>query len=124
MAVNNVVGVRSDISEMLSKLREMSNKPNALNALDKISPPDLTSSVSSAKPFDETLSSVKDVFSKINDIQNHTDQVKNAYISGDKHVSMAQVLLVSEKSKLAFEGLITVRNKILEAYKEIMNMPI
>ena len=53
-----------------------------------------------------------------------TEKLKNAYVAGDSSVSMAQVILSSQKSKLAFEGLVTVRNKILEAYKDIMNMPV
>ena len=50
--------------------------------------------------------------------------LKNKYISGDANVSLSQVVVASEKSKLAFEGLIVVRNKCLESYKEIMNMPV
>jgi len=62
--------------------------------------------------------------SSVNQVQVQSESLKNAYISGDTTVSMSQVIVASQKSKLAFEGLMAVRNKILDAYKEIMNMPV
>ena len=124
MEINNVTAVRSDINEMLSKIREMSAKTSVFGGIGGISHPVSPTGMSPTKSFDETFSGIKEVFNKVNEIQTNTDKVKDAYVSGDKHVSMAQVLLTSEKSRLAFEGLISVRNKILEAYKEIMNMPV
>lgn len=121
MSINNVTGVRTDINDMLSKIREISNKSKVFSEGNKIS---ANPGVAAPKSFQDTLSAVKDVFSNVNNIQAESEQVKNAYISGDKNVSMSQVLIASQKSKLAFEGLVTVRNKILEAYKEIMNMPV
>lgn len=121
MSINNVSPVRTDINEMLSKIREISNKSKAFAEVSKIEKPNHEVSATS---FQDTLSSVKNVFSQVNEIQSTSEQLKNAYVSGDKSVSMSQVLVASQKSKLAFEGLVTVRNKILDAYKEIMNMPV
>jgi flagellar hook-basal body complex protein FliE len=33
-------------------------------------------------------------------------------------------MVTKEKSGIAFEATIQVRNKVLEAYKQIMNMPV
>jgi flagellar hook-basal body complex protein FliE len=33
-------------------------------------------------------------------------------------------MITSQKSKLAFSAMAEVRNKFLEAYKEVMNMPV
>ena len=76
------------------------------------------------KSFDDVMSVAKSAFTEVNHLQAQSEKVRDAYISGDSSVSMSQVVMASEKSKLAFEGLVTVRNKILEAYKEIMNMPV
>ena len=115
MSINNVSGVRSDITEMLSKIREVSNKSSIFTDSTKIGAP---------KSFDDVMSVAKGALSQVSQLQTHSEVVKNAYISGDSSVSMSQVVVASQKSKLAFEGLVTVRNKILEAYKEIMNMPV
>jgi flagellar hook-basal body complex protein FliE len=115
MSINNVSGVRSDITEMLSKIREVSNKSSIFTDGNKINAP---------QKFDDVMTVAKSAFSQVSQLQTQTEAVKNAYISGDSAVSMSQVVVASQKSKLAFEGLVTVRNKILEAYKEIMNMPV
>jgi len=121
MSINNVTGVRSDITEILSKMREISTKTKAFST-NNISVTQNTAAP--AKSFEDALSAVKDVFSHVSTLQSQTEEIKNSYIAGDKNVSMSQVLVAAQKSKLAFEGLVTVRNKILEAYKEIMNMPV
>ncbi len=66
----------------------------------------------------------KNALSSVNQAQIDSEKLKNSYVLGDSNVSMSQVIVASQKSKLAFEGLVSVRNKILEAYKEIMNMPV
>jgi len=115
MAIENVQGVRADITEMLSKIREVSTKSKIFSPDNTIAPP---------KNFNDVMSIAKNTISNVSDLQTASDHLKTAYISGDSNVSMSQVIVASQKSKLAFEGLIAVRNKILEAYKEIMNMPI
>ena len=115
MNINSVSGVRTDISEMLSKIRELSDKSKVFSGQNPVQP---------TTQFNDVLSVAKDAFAHVNHVQVDSEHIKNAYIAGDSNVSMAQVVLASQKSKLAFEGLVTVRNKILEAYKEIMNMPV
>ncbi|MHB1948809.1 MAG: flagellar hook-basal body complex protein FliE [Gammaproteobacteria bacterium] len=115
MGIDQVGGVRSDISEMLSKIREVSNKSTVFSGASQVKGP---------SGFTEVMSIAKNAVNQVNNIQAQTEQIRNAYIAGDNNVSLSQVVIASQKSKLAFEGLMTVRNKILEAYKEIMNMPI
>lgn len=116
MSISNVTGVKTDISQMLQKIREASGKQPAI----------ATGSVQakSESNFSQVVSDVKKTFNSVNELQANTESLKNAYISGDPNVSISQVVVASEKSKLAFEGLVVVRNKLLDAYKEIMNMPV
>ena len=43
---------------------------------------------------------------------------------GAPNLSLADVMVMKEKSGIAFEATLQVRNKVLEAYKQIMNMPV
>jgi flagellar hook-basal body complex protein FliE len=43
---------------------------------------------------------------------------------GDPNVSLSEVMIASQKSSLAFSAMVEVRNKFLEAYKEVMSMPV
>jgi flagellar hook-basal body complex protein FliE len=119
MAIDNVSGVRADISEMLSKIREMSNKTNVFSNQPVINP-----GQNAQSSFTDMMSAAKNAFGTVSDLQNENDRVRSAYIAGDSHVSMSQVIVAAQKSKMAFEGLVTVRNKILDAYKEIMSMSV
>jgi flagellar hook-basal body complex protein FliE len=47
-----------------------------------------------------------------------------AFEMGDKSLSLADVMVAKEKAGIAFEATIQVRNKVLEAYKQIMSMPV
>jgi flagellar hook-basal body complex protein FliE len=118
MDISNIQGPRADIAEMLSKIREVSNKSNLFD----IKP--VSTAPTTGNNFESVMSVAKNALTSVNQSQVDSEKVKNAYIAGDSNVSMSQVIVASQKSKLAFEGLVTVRNKILEAYKEIMNMPV
>lgn len=115
MDISNIQGARADISEMISKIREVSNKSKIFT--DQIS-------VEPSQNFENVLSIAKDSLGKVSDLDMQAEKLKNSYVSGDGSVSMSQVIVASQQSKLAFEGLIAVRNKILDAYKEVMDMAV
>ena len=43
---------------------------------------------------------------------------------GDPKVSLAQAMLAGQKASIAFEATVQVRTKLVEAYKEVMAMPV
>lgn len=69
-------------------------------------------------------SMLKDAVGKVNEIQQETGAKRKAFEMGDDSVSLAEVMISSQKSSIAFEATVQVRNKFVEAYKEIMSMPV
>ena len=61
---------------------------------------------------------------KVNSMQLESKEMTQRFEMGDKALSLAEVMLAKEKSGIAFEATVQVRNKVLEAYKQIMNMPV
>ena len=61
---------------------------------------------------------------KVNSMQLESKEITQRFEMGDKSLSLAEVMLAKEKSGIAFEATVQVRNKVLEAYKQIMNMPV
>ena len=47
-----------------------------------------------------------------------------AFENGDPSVSLAEVMITAQKASLQFTGMTEVRNKLLNAYQEVMNMPV
>lgn len=115
MDVNLVSSARSDINELMSKIRQLSDNSKIIPDKNAENQP---------SGFENILSMAKNAVSQVNQLQIDSDSIRNAYVAGDSNVSMSQVIIASEKSKMAFEGLLAVRNKVLEAYKEIMNMQV
>jgi flagellar hook-basal body complex protein FliE len=48
---------------------------------------------------------------------------RDAFESGDANVSLAEVMVASQKASVSFQAMLQVRNKLVEAYKDVMNMP-
>lgn len=60
----------------------------------------------------------------VNEMQLDSKDRAMAFEMGDKSLSLADVMVAKEKAGIAFEATIQVRNKVLEAYKQIMSMPV
>jgi flagellar hook-basal body complex protein FliE len=60
----------------------------------------------------------------VNGMQLESKKQSMAFEMGDKSLSLADVMVTKEKSGIAFEATLQVRNKVLEAYKQIMSMPV
>ena len=51
-------------------------------------------------------------------------ELKKRFELGDPEVSLAEAMVAGQKSSIAFEATLRVRNKLVQAYQDIMNMPI
>jgi len=67
--------------------------------------------------------SVKNAVDKVNDTHNKSSALSEAYDRGEE-VPLTEVVLNMQKASLAFEATLQVRNKVMKAYEEIMNMPV
>lgn len=73
-----------------------------------------------APTFTQTLSSV---VAKVNETQRQEDAATESYERGETN-DIATVALIQNRASVAFEATLQVRNKLLSAYRDIMNMPI
>lgn len=66
---------------------------------------------------------VGDSLSKVNELQKESARMREAYEKGES-VPLTDVVLGMQKSSLAFEATLQVRNKVMKAYEDILNMPV
>ena len=59
----------------------------------------------------------------VNETQMNASEMRDAYERGE-HVPLTDVVLSMQKSSLAFEATLQVRNKLLKAYDDVKNMPV
>ncbi|MBW0146766.1 flagellar hook-basal body complex protein FliE [Marinobacter arenosus] len=60
----------------------------------------------------------------VNELQQNTSELRTAYEMGDPNVDITRVMIAAQKSSVSFEALTQVRNRVVRAYEDIMNMPI
>jgi flagellar hook-basal body complex protein FliE len=61
---------------------------------------------------------------QVNDTQMHSGSLRTRYTQGDPNIDLPEVMVAMQKSSISFQAMSQVRNKLLEAYKDIMNMPV
>ena len=64
-----------------------------------------------------------DAINDVNDTQQASAALKNAYERGED-VPLTDVVLSMQKASIGFEATLQVRNKLIRAYEDIMNMPV
>lgn len=60
----------------------------------------------------------------VNELQGAANDLRTRFDMGDNSVDLSQVMIAGQKSSIAFEATVQVRNKMVDAYKTIMNMPV
>ena len=61
---------------------------------------------------------------QVNDTQLKADALAGAFQKGAPGVELPQVMLEMQKASVSFRAVTEVRNRLVNAYQEIMNMPI
>lgn len=71
--------------------------------------------------FQQTLNNAIDGVSKA---QNDAGTLQQAFELGDPRADLARVMVAMQQSQVAFKAAVEVRNRLVQAYQEVMNMPI
>jgi flagellar hook-basal body complex protein FliE len=67
---------------------------------------------------------VRNALNSVNETQQHAEKLATAFDLGDPKVGLADVMIATQKANLSFQAVTQVRNKLVQAYQEIMNMPV
>ncbi|MBV1959284.1 MAG: flagellar hook-basal body complex protein FliE [Pseudomonadales bacterium] len=118
---------RVDVNQVLSQMRNMrAEMPNALQGIDQVSGDSGISKLKGIQGTQETGfgEMLSNSINAVNDLSSQSTQLTSAYSQGDPNVDITQVMVAMQKSKISFEAMSQVRNKLVTAYKDIMNMPV
>ncbi len=56
--------------------------------------------------------------------ETNANDMSSRFAAGDPSVGLHEVMIASEKSSIAVRYAVTVKNKAIEAYRELMNTPV
>ncbi|NOZ38109.1 MAG: flagellar hook-basal body complex protein FliE [Gammaproteobacteria bacterium] len=99
---------------LLLQMRAMASAAQAKNA-------EPVAGAGAASDFSELL---KQSIDKVNETQMGAKKITDAFQQGDPNVQMSEVMVALQKSNVSFQAMLQVRNKLVNAYQEIMNMPV
>jgi flagellar hook-basal body complex protein FliE len=93
----------------------------ALESLASGQPIRLESKVDESKSFGNLM---QQAVNQVNQTQMQATNLSKAFEMGDSQVDLSEVMIAIQKSRVSFQALTEVRNKLLTAYQDVMNMPV
>ena len=67
---------------------------------------------------------LKNAVDSVNSASKTSGGLQDRFMAGDDTVQLSDVMIAGQKSRVTFETLLQTRNKMLDAYHEVMRMPI
>ncbi len=89
----------------------------------------LASGTKKEAKFDEIASvdfgdKLKAAIDQVNKAQRSADTLSEQFVSDQSNVDLHEVMISLQKANVSFQSMIQVRNKLVTAYQEIMNMQV
>ena len=106
----------TNVNQLLAQMRSMASAAQGgqLNATAAAADP-------ATPDFSDMLKSSID---KVNETQKMAGELQTAFQRGDKGTDVADVMVAMQKASISFQAMVQVRNKLVSAYQDIMNMPV
>jgi flagellar hook-basal body complex protein FliE len=124
--INSVSG-RADINQVLAEMRNLrAQVQRPQEVTPEISPTKIqgTQGVQSTQELPKFSDLLSKAVNTVNETQQKSSALTTAYVQGDPSVSLSQVMIQSQKSSVSFQALTQVRNRVVQAYEDIMKMPV
>ncbi len=112
----------SRIESMLAQLKASAQRPqtDAIGGLAAAAGVQKTQSTGKVD-FSEAL---KASLNSVNQSQVDAEKLGKSFAMGDDSVSLSDVMIAGQKANISFQATVQVRNKLVSAYHDIMNMQV
>ncbi len=106
------------VDQILSQIRSIRNEAGGQlsGVAEKVD-----NTETSPASFGEMLS---DSVKAVSETQKSAASLAQSFERGDKNVSLAEVMVASQKADVSFTAMVEVRNKMIDAYQEVMRMSV
>lgn len=116
------------IQAMLAQMRKAAQGPNADQAFEvaqslqsPAAPSKDSANPSQKVDFGDVL---KQSLDQVNQLQLNSKELSKEFAMGDDTVELADVMIAGQKASIGFQATVQVRNKLVQAYTEMMNMQV
>jgi flagellar hook-basal body complex protein FliE len=131
-----MISDRMDINRVLAEMRSIKTQTQGFQGqgfqgqstqVERTANP-LQSLHDGIKPTSEPSSGFGQIMSKavnhVDQLHKTSSQLATAYEKGQSGVDITDVMIASQKAGVSFQAMLQVRNKMVEAYRDVMNMPV
>ncbi|WP_026182290.1 flagellar hook-basal body complex protein FliE [Leeia oryzae] len=106
----NVNGVQ----QLLSEMKSMSDAAQGVSSVAGVSD----------TPQQGFASLLQNALNQVNTTQQQSEASQQAFATGEPNVDLQDVMVSMQKASLSFQSMVQVRNKLVTAYQEVMNMQV
>lgn len=108
---------------MMEQLKAAATRPSVINPLDK---PLGTNPILGEKPAAKVdfADALKASLDQVSNAQGKAEVLAKKFTMGDDSVNLSDVMIAGQKANITFQATIQVRNKLVSAYHDIMNMQV
>lgn len=118
---------RVDINRLLVEMRSMKSQVQAFQRPENLAVKDIAGGagqVGKAEKVPSFGDMLNQAVNKVNDVQQTSSKMATAYEMGDPSIDITDVMVASQKASVSFQSMVQVRNKLIDAYRDVMNMPV
>jgi flagellar hook-basal body complex protein FliE len=101
------------MTEILAQMRALSTQ-----AQGRVMPAEI------AAPQNSFQSVLKSSVDTVNSTQQQASSLASAFEAGEPNIDLANVMVAMQKANVSFQAMVQVRNKLVSAYQEVMNMQV
>lgn len=105
--------IENEIGSVLAQIREMSQN------ISEAAP-----AVRESQGSEGFGTALKEAIEAVNSHQASSEALTAKFQAGDPNTSIAEVVVEMQKASVSFQAMTEARNRIVDAYREIMNMSV
>ena len=103
-----------DVNQLLSQMRAMAAAARG----------PVTTAETPAAEGPEFGALLKQTVEQVNANQQQAKALSEAFVKEDPNVDLTEVMVALQKASISFRAMTEVRNKLVQAYQEVMNMQV
>ncbi len=104
------------ISSILSQIRSLQSQAAFKPAGEQVAPV-----AGNGGGFGDSL---RQALAKVDGEQRNAQQLAQRFELGDPNVPLTRVMLAQQSAQLSFRATVEARNRLVQAYQDVMNMPL
>ena len=107
-----------NVNQLLVQMRAMAEKADGLNTNFS------QNNIQQTAETSDFSTLLKSSVEKVSDLQKNAGDMAKRFELGDETVDLTDLMINMQKSSLAFQAMTHVRNRLVSAYQDVMNMQI